>query len=340
MSVLAVRYTAPRSFTVTTMDDPRPGPGEVRVAVTIAGCCGTDLHIHDGGFFSSFPLTPGHEIIGEIESLGPGVDDLPLGTAVAVDNTVLCGRCPPCRRGVPLFCQDFHSLGVTDDGGFARFVVAGASKCFPIDLRPGAAVMIEPLACAVHGLDVLALRPGADVLLVGAGPTGLLLAQLLVHGGAARVTVAAPTPYKLELAAHFGADETVVIGRGDLSGQQARLRALAPEGFDAVIEATGAPEILAATPALVRDGGTILVYGMADAAATVAFHPYEIFRRELTVKGSFAQVNCFDRAISYLQSGRIDVDGIVTNEYPLDRFADALEAMRTDASCLKAAIRP
>lgn len=210
--MLAVRYSAPREFQVSEVPDPRPAAGEVRIAVTVAGCCGTDLHIHDGGFFTRYPLTPGHEIVGEVEALGAGVESLPIGTTVAVDNTVLCGTCVSCRRDEPLYCRNLRSLGVTDDGGFAQFVVARAEKCFPVDdLSPSQAVMVEPLACAVHGLDVLSLRPGSDVLVFGAGPTGLLLAQLLIHGGAARVTVAAPTEYKLELARSFGVDETVRI---------------------------------------------------------------------------------------------------------------------------------
>lgn len=335
----AVRYSAPRRFEIADLPDPHPGPGEVRVAMTIAGCCGTDVHIHEGGFFSRYPLTPGHEIVGEIDELGAGVHDLRRGQRVAVDNTVLCGTCRACRRDEPLFCRNFHSLGVTDDGGFAEYVVASAAKCFPVDdLSPEQAVVVEPLACAVHGMDVLALRPGSDVCVLGAGPTGLLLTQLLVHGGAARVTVAAPSASKLERARALGADETVLVQRGAFAQGQAALAALAPEGFDAVIEATGATDVLAGCPALSADGGTILVYGMAGNEEQVALRPYEIFKRQLTLKGSFAQTHCFDRAIAYLRSGRVRVDGLVTHRFPLDRYGDALEALQHDRSCVKAAI--
>lgn len=337
--MLAVRYDAPRSFDVLEVPDPDPGPGEVRVAVTIAGCCGTDLHIHEGGFFTRYPLTPGHEIVGVIDRLGEGVDSLSTGTKVAVDNTVLCGVCSACQRDQPLFCRNFHSLGVTDDGGFAGYVVARAEKCFVVDdLADEVAVMVEPLACAVHGMDVLELGPGSDVVLFGAGPTGLLLAQLCLHGGAARVTVVAPSAFKLELARHFGVDQTLQVARGELQAALPELHRLAPEGFDVVIEATGAPAVLEHCPGLARDGGTVLVYGMADGEDRVGFSPYEIFKRELTIKGSFAQTHCFDRSIAYLKSGRVCTEGIVTTRFSLARFGDALEAMRHDASCLKAAI--
>ena len=337
----AVRYEAPRKFAVRDLPDPLPGPGEVRVAVTMAGCCGTDWHIHEGGFFAAYPLTPGHEIVGEVDLLGPSVEGLRLGSAVAVDNTVLCGRCVNCRRGKPLFCKNFHSLGVTDDGGFATYVIAAAEKCYPIPtLSMDEAVLIEPLACVVHGMDVLGLAVGSQVCVLGAGPTGLLLAQLLVHGGASRVVVAAPSAFKLELARHFGVDETLQITRGEPDATVRALARLAPEGFDAVVEATGASEILERCPQLARDGGTVLVYGMVDEAARVPFDAYALFKRELTVKGSFAQVHCFDRAIAALTSHRVKADGIVTHRFSIERFGEALQAMHEDPSCLKAAIVP
>lgn len=189
-------------------------------------------------------------------------------------------------------------------------------------------------------MDVLALRPGSDVLLFGAGPTGLVLAQLLVHGGAARVTVAAPTEFKLALARAYGIDSTLRIDRSNPGASIGDLRELAPEGFDVVIDATGAPSVVECCVPLAHDGGTVLIYGMADEQATVPFRPYDLFRRELTVKGSFAQVNCFDRALRVLRSGRVRTDGIVNRELVLGEYGRALDLVRNDPSCLKVAIVP
>jgi D-arabinitol dehydrogenase (NADP+) len=200
--------------------------------------------------------------------------------------------------------------------------------------------MVEPTACVVHGLDVLALRPGSDVLVFGAGPTGLLLAQLLLHGGAARVTVAAPTRFKLDLARSYGVDETVQLDRSDPSAGLLETRRLAPEGFDVVVEATGAVPVLERAVGLTKMGGTLMVYGMASAEDRLAVSPYEIFRRQLTIKGSFAQTHCFDRAIALLRSGRVRTDGIVTHRFGLDGFGDALQALSSDPTCLKSAIVP
>jgi D-arabinitol dehydrogenase (NADP+) len=337
----AVVYESPRRYSIAEVPTPEPRLGEVRLAGVLSGMCGTDLHIHDGGFFSAYPLTPGHEILGRVDAVGPDVVGLEVGEIVAADNTVLCGHCYFCRRDQPLFCRNFYSLGVNGPGGFAEATRVRAEKCFPAgDLPPEVAVMTEPTACAIHGMDVLALRPGSDVLIWGAGPTGLILAQLVLHGGAARVTVAAPTEFKLDLARAYGVDETVRVDRGDPAASLAHLRDLADLGFDVVIEATGSTAVAVQCLPLVKDGGTMLVYGMAGEEDTIPLSPYDVFRRELTIKGSFAQTHCFDRALGALRSGRVRTEGILTHRFGLDGYGDALEALRSDPTCLKSAIEP
>lgn len=337
----AVVYSAPNTFEVTDVPDPVPGPGQALVRPVMTGVCGTDLHIHVGGFFATYPLTPGHEIVGEVVATGEGVAGLKSGQRVVVDNASACGHCASCGRGEPLFCENFYSLGVNGPGGFAERVVSRADKVFPADDLPiDLAVLAEPLACAIHGMDVLALRPGADVVMIGSGTTGLLLAQLLLHGGASRVTVAGPTMFKLRLAASFGVDRVVQVSRRDADGTIATLTSLAPDGYDVAIDATGASAVVQHLPELVRDNGTLLVYGMCDESDRVSWSPYEIFRRQLTVKGSFAQVNCFERSLAMLRSGRILADGLITHRLGLDDFQDALDAVRSDPTCLKAVVTP
>ena len=118
----AVVYDAPRQFEVKPVVTPEPGPEEVLLAVEMAGMCGTNLHIHEGGFFSRYPLTPGHEIVGQVASVGAEVEGLAIGQRVVADNTVLCGHCFYCQRDQPLFCRNFYSLGVNGPGAFAEYV--------------------------------------------------------------------------------------------------------------------------------------------------------------------------------------------------------------------------
>jgi D-arabinitol dehydrogenase (NADP+) len=335
----AVVYDRPTEVRLTDVPDPVAGPGEVRLRVRVTGVCGTDVHLHDGEFFPVYPLIPGHEIVGEVDALGPGTAGLVAGQLVALDNMLTCGLCDNCRRGRPAFCRQLRALGVTDPGGFAEYVVAPAGKCHPVDdLDLDTAVLAEPVACAMHGLDVLSLRPGSDVLLIGAGPSGLILTQLLRNGGAGRLTVAAPTAAKLELARHFGADATVVLGRDDPGPGFTSLSEIAPAGFDVVIDATGALGVLQRGLSLLRDGGTLFVYGMANEQALLAVSPYDVFRRELTIKGSFSQSFSFDRAVLALRSGRVRADGLVTHRFQLGSYPDAISTVRGDRRCVKAVV--
>ena len=335
----AIVYDKPREFSVRELADPEPGAGQVRIRPHVTGVCGTDVHLHQGEFFPVYPLTPGHEIIGEVDRVGDGVEGLAPGQLVAVDNIIFCGRCAPCRAGRTNFCVRLAALGVTHPGGFAELVVSDAHKCHPVDDLPlDVAVLVEPTACAVHGLDVLALPPMSDVLVLGAGPSGLILAQLLAGAGAARLTVAAPTQFKLDLARSLGADETVQLRRGDAEHNERALRALAPDGFDVVVDATGAISVLDTCLRLTRDGGIVFLYGMAGEEDRWSIRPYEVFRRQLQIRGSFAQAFSFDRALLALRSGRVRSEGIVTHRFRLDDYGAALEAASAGPDCLKAVV--
>lgn len=335
----AVVYNEPGRFSVRSVPDPDAGPLDVVIRVLEAGVCGTDLHLHAGEFGPTYPLIPGHEVVGEILQTGRDVENLHPGQRVVVDNTVACGECSECRRRRPAFCRYIVAQGVNSPGGFAELLVARAAKCFAVDdISPDVAVFAEPTACVFHGLDVLALQPGSDVLLFGAGPTGILLAQLMKASGAGRLTVAAPTRDKLDLLKDRGADHLVQIRRGE-PGPDARLRDLSPDGFDVVVDATGAPDVLAQTIDLTRNGGTVFVYGMTAEAAIWGVPPYQIFRRELTMKGSFAQQFSFDRSVVALKQGLVDTTGMITHRFGLDQYADALDAVAS-SDCIKAILEP
>jgi D-arabinitol dehydrogenase (NADP+) len=336
----AVVYDRPEHFEVRELPVPEPGPGEVLLKVLVAGVCGTDLHLHVGDFGPTYPLIPGHEFVGEVVGLGSGAAPNLLGRRVVVDNTAACGRCQECRRARPAYCVSLVAQGVNAPGGFADYVLTDADRCFVVDdLDPEVAVLAEPTACVVHGLDRLALAPESDVLIFGAGPTGLILTSLLSRSGAGRLTVAAPTAAKLELARARGADGLVAMDRSDPEVALGRLRQLAPSGFDVVIDATGAPSVLGPTLSLTRTGGTVFVYGMTPEATQWPVAPYDIFRRELTITSSFAQQFSFDRALAALRTGRVDPNGLISRRFGLDAYADALAAV-ADSSVVKAVLVP
>jgi D-arabinitol dehydrogenase (NADP+) len=322
----AIVYDAPRQFKYKEVPEPEIQSDDVLVRIDACGLCGTDLHIHEGEFAPNFPLIPGHEFTGEIVALGGSVKGLSQKQRVVGNSNESCGKCFYCMRGDFLLCLNLRAYGVTQDGGFAQYLRIKADRIFPIgNLTSREAVMVEPSACAVHGMEVLAMKPGSDVLLFGAGPTGQVLAQLLKLNGAGRLVVAAPPGPKLELAGRLAADEIVPIDRKNPDRHRNRLRELNPTGFDYIVEATGSAFVCEDALQFVRRGGTLLVYGVYPETETVRFNPFDLFRREITIKGSFAQIDAFPRALAYLESGKIKVNEIVTDEFALEDWAKVLE---------------
>ena len=337
----AVLYSAPRAFAVEDISATDPGPRDVQIRVNQTGLCGTDKHIHEGDFTAQFPLVPGHEIVGTVESAGDEVTAFAPGQWVTVNPNMSCGNCDQCRRGRPLLCRNLTGIGSNSDGGFAEMITVPADAVFDVEgLDPDVAVFCEPAACALHGLETLSPKPGSTALVLGSGSTGLLLAQLLASGGVAHVTVASPRASQLERAEALGIDSTVLIER-DLAGDSVqRLYEQSEGGYDNVVEATGSARVGARCVELTRDGGTFMVYGVTHPQDTFEIHPFDIFRREITIKGSFAEIASFPAAIAALRSGRVRTDGLITHRYTLDEYGRALDDFANDKSLHKAVVRP
>ena len=337
----AVLYDAPRSYSVTEVPTPEAGAGEVRIKMDQVGVCGTDLHIHEGEFNAVFPLIPGHELVGVVDQVGDGVDRFGLGEQVTVNPNVYCGHCQYCLSGRLILCENAKGYGSNFPGFFAEYVTVPDRLVFSVEGLPrDTAVFAEPAACAMHGVETLQIRPGASALVLGSGPTGLLLAQLIASGGAASVTVAGPTGYKLQTAERLGADRTVQIDRRDAEANLHRLREQSPrgDGYDIVVEATGSTAVGDICVPLTRNGGTVLVYGVTRGDAIVRFHPFDVFRREITIKGSFAEMTSFGAAVDALRTGRVQTDGIITHRFGLDDYGKALHALAADPAAHKVVI--
>lgn len=342
----AVVYDRALEPEVREIPEPEAGPGEVKIKVVQAGFCGTDLHLHHGGFGARFPLIPGHEGTGVITALGAGVTGFGVGQTVVVNPNACCGLCAYCRAGDLIRCENVLAVGVNRDGMFTEYVSVPVGQVFDADgLEPDTAVFAEPASCAMHGLERLRPRPGTSALVFGAGPTGSLLAQLMASGGVAHVSVADPSPAKLDTVRALGIDQTVPIGRvtpENAAEATAQLRAVSPtgQGYDIVVEATGSATVGDLGLPLLRNGGTLLVYGVAGEEARLALAPYEIFRRELTVLGSFAEMTSFAAALNALRTGRVRTTGLITHRFALADYAQAIEAAQHDPSTHKIVIVP
>jgi len=302
--------------------------------VAACGICGTDLHILKGEFAPTLPIVPGHELAGTVVAIGPGVnDDLGLaeGQHVAVDPSLYCHECHFCRAGHENLCERWGAIGVTVAGGAAEYVAVPAANCvrLPSHIAPADATLIEPLACAVRGYDLVTSRFGSRVLIYGAGTMGLMMAQLAVRGGAAGVDVVDVNPERLVAARKLGTSNAVT----DAASLER------PFGWDLVVDATGNVAAIQDGLGRVAPGGTFLQFGVADYDAQVTISPYRIYNKEITIVGSMAILRSYERAADLFAAGLLDPGMLITDRYPLEKYADAIAAFQQGAG-LKTQVIP
>ena len=333
----AVIFPEPHAISIENVADPGCGPDEVVVRISQVGICGTDLHIYRGDYHSDFPLIAGHEFVGEIVEVGTNVSRLRRGERVAVDPNLNCGECYFCRRQQANHCLEWQAVGVTRPGAFAEFVAVPARACYPVpdDLTDAQAAFVEPLSCVVYALKRLRISPGDEALIFGAGPMGLLLVQALRHSGASRVVVVERAPIRLDLAVRMGATASFASVHDAADG----LRDLAPYGYAVVVDATGAPAVIEQALGLLRPGGQYLQFGVAPEGVTVQWSPYEIYRKDWTIVGSFALCYTFQPAIAWMANGIVDVAPLISHTLPLTEFPRAFEDF-ADGKTLKVHLRP
>ena len=317
----AVVVSGPDDARVESVEDPTPGPHDLVVEVDSCGVCGTDLHIFGGDYpAATYPLIPGHEIGGTVVAIGSEVSRELQGHFVVVDPVVACGYCSDCRAGQTNLCRNWEGYGVTLPGGFADYIRIRAvdAEVVPPSVPRQWATLAEPLSCVLHALDRLGpVGPGNSVLIIGAGPTGLMLCQLLTAAGAI-VDVVERAEGRRHRALNFGARR---VGAVTVELDQS-------EGWDVVIEASGSVSGFESGLAAVRRAGRFHVFGVSgpDARATVS--PYDIFARELTITGSQSLQRTLHRAMRLLSERLLDGDSYITERIGLNDIAHALDVVR------------
>jgi 2-desacetyl-2-hydroxyethyl bacteriochlorophyllide A dehydrogenase len=328
---------APGRIVYQEVPDPVPGPEEVIIAVKAAGLCGTDMHIYHGEYEAVYPIIPGHEFSGRIVEVGDAVQDLEPGLRVTADPNIFCHRCAYCRRNQPNQCANLQAVGVNRDGAFAEYVAVPSENIYPIgDLPFVEAAFAEPLGCVVLAMQRAQIAPGSNVLLFGAGPMGCLLTQAVSHSGAAQLVVSDLSERRLALAADLGATETVLAGEG----QAEQLQALAPEGFDVVIDATGVPQVVEAGFQYLAHRGAYLFFGVCPAGEQIQITPYDVFRHDWRIIGSFALSYTMQESIRWLQTGRIQAAPLISHEIPLAQIDQGWDIAQHDPQRMKILFLP
>lgn len=316
---------------------PEPEAGEVLVEVRSVGVCGSDVHYYEHGRIGSFvveqPLVLGHEASGVVVAVGPGVAAERVGDRVAMEPGIPCGRCRSCRRGVYNLCPDVRFFATPPiDGAFSRYVTLPADLAHPIpdSLSDDAGALIEPLAVAVAAGRKAGIEPGDRVLVTGAGPIGVLCAQVARARGAADIVVADINDDRLAQARKLGADRTVNTREESLGGVGE---------VDVLLECTGVEPVVADGIRAVGPAGRVVLVGMGareDSTIPVA----TVQSRELVVTGVFRYANCYPAAIALAASGRVKLDDLVGARFGLEAAEQALRIGHTDPAVLKAVVNP
>lgn len=299
---------------------------DVRIAVELAGVCGTDLHIADlpQRHPARTGIVLGHEIVGRVVERGSAVHGLTLGQRVVAGPNIWCGQCDACRAGARKFCTLTETLGITRDGGFAEFVVGPARAWYPVPAgtTPELAVLAEPLSCILNGVHKLGAVHGECIVVLGAGPIGLLFVRLLRHLGARQVLVSEPVPARCAAALACGATAALAPPAAEL-GRAA-----------IVVDTTGF--LLDDALALLRPGGKVLVFGL-DTECACTVRPFQLARHEQTVHGCFIDNDLIPRCLDLIPD--LGLEGIATERFALADLADAFEAVRS-ARGLKSLVYP
>lgn len=332
-------------------------PGEVRVRIEAALTCGTDLKVFKRGYHAKMIAPPavfGHELAGvisEIATLTPSLshpmgeggrrpgEGWSVGDRVVAANSAPCGECFFCKNDQENLCEDLLFL----NGAYAESIVVPARLVQKnlLRLKPQTdfrdAALTEPLACVVQGIEDLKLRAGQNVLILGAGPIGLMFAALAKNLGC-NVTVAGRRAARLDAAKNLGASQIIDIGDG--ADLVSKIRAATKTHFDVVIEAVGRPEIWEAAVHLVRKGGAVNFFGGCPSGATITLDATLIHYSNLTLLASFHHTpHSIRRALEFIEAGVIRAKDFVSGECPLTQLPELFKSMVAGNHAIKTLIK-
>ncbi|MFH1252290.1 MAG: zinc-dependent alcohol dehydrogenase family protein [bacterium] len=302
----------------------KPAADEVLVKVSACGVCGTDIKIVAGKSAATPPVILGHEYCGTIEKAGNQVKNVSVGNFVSVDPNIYCGECRFCRTGKINLCENLMALGVDIDGGFAEYCLVPAKQCYqlPTSMNPIHAVLMEPLSCAVYGFQKAGIQSGNSVVIVGGGMIGLLMLKLCRLSSARQIIVVEPDEDRQATLEKSGAD--IVIDPNDETYTQSILD-ITRDGAEVVIECVGSSTAVEQSYHLLKRGGRLVIFGVSPSDQHWTVSPYELFRNDITVTGSFLNPFTFQTAVDLVTADKIRLDDIEIKTFPLNRIHDAFE---------------
>ncbi len=339
----AVKWFGPRDMRLVEVEKPSPKPHEALIRIESTGVCGSDMHYFLEGRIGNTaitePLILGHEYAGVVEAVGSEVDPSLVGQRVAVEPGIPCLQCEWCHTGHYNVCPDMvFPGGPPYDGALCEYIAVHAQFCFPVPNSINAieAAMIEPLAVAVHTVELACLKPGETAAVLGLGPIGLLVAQVARAAGSARIYGTDLLDYRVAAGERYGVDEAFNVSDGDtvdtiLSKTNGR-------GVDVVFDCARSSETPGHACRVVRPAGRVILAGISGEEED----PFPVCvarRKELTLQWCRRFRFDYPRSIALLAAGRVDVASLVTHSFPLERSAEAFElVLGFDDNVLKASV--
>lgn len=317
---------------------PEPGPGEALLKVGAVGICGTDLRILSNGHHrirAGARRILGHELAGEVVTVGEGVLGLVPGMRVAVAPNIGCGVCAECVSGWTNLCEDYKAFGISLDGGFSEYMLITADAIrqgnvmrLPQEISFEVAALAEPLSCCLNGQEAVAVGPGDVVLIIGGGPIGIMHLLLARLAGARHVIVSEITPSRLEQSRKHGADTAINPREKDL--REVILQATGGRGADVVIVAAASPEAQAQGIELAARRGRINFFGgLPKDRPSVTLNTNLIHYRQLLVTGTTgSNVRQYRTVIDMQAAGRIHLGSLISTRLRLDYIAEGFECFR------------
>lgn len=314
--------------TILVKDVPMPSMGsdDILVKVMACGICGTDVHIFEGAEGAAKTTPPvilGHEFSGIVEKIGSDVKYLTVGDKVSVDPNNMCGNCYYCQNGLAHFCENMIGYGTTTDGAFAQYWVGNSKQAYKFDdsISFAEGAMVEPIACCLHGIDCCEIKTGSTVLIIGGGTIGMIMIQLAKLAGATTVIVSEPIKEKRDLAIKVGADIVIDNFHEDV---QSVLDRHGIVHINTVIECVGLKMTMLDAIKYAGKKSVVMLFGLGSPNDEILVKPFELFKKEVTIKASFINPYTQSRALDILKSGKLDIKSLISHEISLEDLTEVL----------------